>query len=145
MSWPISFNAASSLNARTLPAPDKLVFRDHTIDLNSSRLTNDAPEEFVNGAFVKRSSVEVLQTSEHVSLAIGIAKRELLRFFNRANLKRESRAHVQEAQQFGVDFVDFLAPVLDVHVDCSVYVKQKKQPRLFRIAAGSFEGVVLFF
>jgi hypothetical protein len=35
--------------------------------------------------------------------------------------------------------------VLDVHVDCSVYVKQKKQPRLFRIAAGSFEGVVLFF
>jgi hypothetical protein len=115
------------------------------IDLDPARFANDAPEEFVDGAIVKRTGVEVLQARENVLLAIGVAKRQVGGFFERADLERESRSDVQKTQQFGINFIDFFTPMLYIHRACSVLGNKKTSRDFFRIAAGSFEGVVLAF
>ena len=87
--------------------------------LDSARFANDAAEEFVNGAVVERAGVEVLQTVQDVALAVRVAKRQSGRLFKRADFQCETRSHVQQTQQFGVDLVDLFAPMLDVHHGCS--------------------------
>jgi hypothetical protein len=95
------------------------------IDLDPARFANDAPEEFVDGAIVKRTGVEVLQSRENVLLAIGVAKRQVGGFFERADLERESRSDVQKTQQFGINFIDFFTPMLYIHRTCSVLGNKK--------------------
>jgi hypothetical protein len=101
------------------------------IDLDPARFANDAPEEFVNCATVKRTGVHVLQSREDVLLAIGVAKWQVCGFFERADLERESRSDVQKTQQFGINFIDFFTPMLYIHRACSVWAT-KNQPRLFQ-------------
>jgi hypothetical protein len=113
------------------------------VQLDPSRFANDAPEEFVDCAIVERSTVHLPQPGQHILFAVGITKRQLLRFLDCAHFQGETCAHVQEAQQLGVDLVDLIPPVFYVHVTAPG--ETKNQPRLFRIAAGSFEGVVLAF
>jgi hypothetical protein len=131
------------LSSRDFPVPHEFSCR-RDVGLDASRFANDAPEEFVDSAVVERAGVDVLQTSEDVLLAVGIAGRQASGSLQRAHFERETRSDVQQAQQFGVDFVDLLAPMFYVHHDCSVW-GNKKPAATFRIAAGSFEGVVLAF
>jgi hypothetical protein len=95
------------------------------VQLNSSRFTNDAPKEFINSAIVKRAGVHVLQSKENGTFAVRVAKRQVLRFLDRAYFQGESRAHVQKPQQFSVEFVDLVAPVLYIHHDNSAWVNKK--------------------
>jgi hypothetical protein len=113
--------------------------------LYSAGFANDAPEQFVDSAIVERAGVEVPQTPQHVLLAIGIAKRQVFGLLQRADFEREPRPDVQKPQQFSVNLVDLLAPMLYIHHDYSDLWKQKNQPRLFQDRGWLVEGVVLAF
>src|SRR5262249_3598745 len=126
--------------SRDFPAPDKLA-GVRNVDLDSARLANDAPEEFVDCAIVEWAGVDVLQAREDVALAVGIAKGQVFGLLQSADLQGEAGSHVEKLQQLGVNLVDLAAPVLDVHSDCSVVINKKTSRDFFRIAAGSFEGV----
>jgi hypothetical protein len=106
---------------------------------------NDAAKNSANGASVKRAAIDLLQPLQDVTFAVRVAKWQLFGLFERSDLEGETCPHVQQAKQFGIDFVDFSAPMLYVHNSKLLGVVNKKnQPRLFRIAAGSLK-VLCFF
>jgi hypothetical protein len=57
------------------------------IRLNSARLANDAPEEFVHCAIIERAGVDVSQTRQHKLFAIRIVQRQLLGSLQRADFQ----------------------------------------------------------
>jgi hypothetical protein len=109
--------------------------------LNASRFADDAAEEFVDGAFVKGTVVEFLQALQHVAFALEIAAGQVRGLFECADLECETRAHVEQPQQLGVDVVNFSAPVFYVHDSNSA--KIKKTSRDFQDRGWLVEGIVL--
>jgi hypothetical protein len=106
---------------------------------------DDASKNSADGASVKRAAVDLLQPLQDVTFAVWVAKRQLFGLFECSDLEGEACPHVQQAKQFGIDFVDFFAPIIYVHNSkLPGVVDKKKQPRLFRIAAGSLK-VLCFF
>jgi hypothetical protein len=76
---------------------------------------NDAAKNSANGASVKRAAIDLLQPLQDVTFAVRVAKWQLFGLFERSDLEGETCPHVQQAKQFGIDFVDFSAPMLYVH------------------------------
>jgi hypothetical protein len=83
--------------------------------LNAFRFVDDAPKHSADGASVKRAAIDVLQALQDCAFAVGVAKWQLFGLFESPDLEGEACPHVQQAKQFGIDFVDFFAPMLDVH------------------------------
>jgi len=119
-----------------------LTFSYHPL-LKVSRFANDAPEQFANRAAVERAAVGLLQTGQHIALALGIAARQSGSLFQGANFHGQSRAPIQEPKQLSIYFVYFSAPMFDshrVHPSESYFrskirlgSQQKSQPRLIPV------------
>jgi hypothetical protein len=93
---------------------------------------NDAAKNSANGASVKRAAVHLLEAFQDVTFAVWVAKRQLFGLFECSDLEGEACPHVQQAKQFGVNFVDFSAPMLYVHNSKLLgVVKYKKTSRDF--------------
>jgi hypothetical protein len=56
-----------------------------------------------------------LQPLEHCSFTFRIAVGESRGLFERADFQGETRAHVQEPEEFGIDLVNLSAPMIYVH------------------------------
>jgi hypothetical protein len=83
--------------------------------LKVPRLTDDAPKQFAYRATVERSAVSLLQASNHIALAFGIATGQAGILFQRADFHGQTRAPVQESKQLAVYFIYFGAPMFDSH------------------------------
>jgi len=110
---------------------------------------DDASKDSHDCVLVEGAAVDFLQTLQHGAFAVGVAKWELFGLLERADFQRQARSHVQETQQFGIDFVNLFTPVFYVHNSklpgLSACARHKKTSRDFQDRGWLVEGVVLFF
>jgi hypothetical protein len=83
--------------------------------LNASRFVNDATKDSANGGSIERAAIDLLQALQDGTFAVRVTKWQLFGLFECSDLESEACPHVQQAKQFGIDFVDFFAPMFDVH------------------------------
>jgi hypothetical protein len=95
--------------------------------LNASRFVDDASKNSLDGVSVKRATVDLLQPLQDVTFAVWVAKRQLFGLFECSDLEGEACPHIQQAKQFGIDFVDFFAPIIYVH-NSKLRASLKKKP-----------------
>jgi hypothetical protein len=96
--------------------------------LNASRFVNDATKDSAHGASIERAAIDLLQALQDGTFAVGVTKWQLFGLFECSDLEGETCPHVQQAKQFGVDFVDFFAPMFYVHNPKLLGVVNTKKP-----------------
>jgi len=95
-------------------------------------------------SYANMSIVNVSRTGFAGETMTPLRATDLLIFSIVGNRFHQGSVRWVRGPKFGIDLVDLLAPMLYIHHD-SPFGETKKPAATFRIAAGSFEGVVLAF